>query len=115
MMYNNTKDFTMENLNATAHAARDAKNQKYEVQRQKREEKMRAKMVPYRRACEKAARQGKFSKAFRAGYSIFHKVSPLQFQCYFAMNRAFVIDTRSKKGYVIVRWDDDSVNNPYGF
>ena len=109
MMYNNnTKEFTMENLNATAHAVCKAKNEK-------REAKMRAKMAPYRRACEKAARQGKFSMAFRAGYGIFHKVSPVQFQCYFTMNREFVIDTRSKKGHVIVRWDDESVKNPYKF
>jgi hypothetical protein len=112
MMYNNNNTrentFTMENLNATAHAVCKQKNAQ-------REAKMRAKMEPYRKACEKAARNGKFSMAFRAGYGIFHKVSPVQFQCYFTMNREFVIDTRSKKGYVVVRWDDESIKHPYGF
>ena len=110
-MYNNTNEksnFTMENLNATAHAVCKSKSEK-------RDAKMRAKMEPYRRACEKAARQGKFSMAFRAGYGLFHKVSPTQFQCYFSMGRPFVIDTRSKKGHVVVKWDDESVKNPYGF
>ena len=111
MMYNNntTREttFNMENLNAAAHAACDAK-------RQARDAKKRAIMVPYRKACEKAARNGKFSMTFRAGYGIFHKVSPLDFQCYFSMDRAFVIDTRSKRGYVIVKWDDESLKHPYG-
>lgn len=109
-MYNNTneKNFTMETLNATAHAV-------CRTESEKRETKMRAKMEPYRRACEKAARQGKFSMTFRAGYGLFDKVSPLDFQCYFSMGCPFVIDTRSKKGHVIVKWDDESVKNPYGF
>ena len=109
---NNMKDtrnhINQQNLNDVARRANEEKNKK-------REAKKRRQMAPYRRACERAARQGKFSMPFRAGYSIFHKVSALDFQCYFSMDRNFVIDTRSKKGHVVIRWDEESVNNRYGF
>lgn len=97
-----------ENLNDIARRVNEEKNKK-------REAKKRNMMARYRRACNRASHQGKFCRKFRAGYGIFNRVSPMDFQCYFSMDKKFVIDTRSKKNCVVIRWDDESVNNRYGF
>ena len=95
-----TKDarnhITQENLNSIATRALEEK-------RIKRENKKRALMAGPRRKCERAARKGKMSMSFRAGYGTFYKYSPSDFKNYFSMDRDFTIKA-DRKGWVTVSW-----------
>lgn len=66
----------------------------------------RAKMVRYANACEKARSEGRKFMTFRAGYSLFDKVSPADFRDCFWMSVTCQLDF-SVSGYVTVSWFDE--------
>ena len=88
-------EINRKDLHDTATAVYDKKQKAYEA-------KKRKKMTKYRKACQKAAKKGKFSQTFRAGYGIFYPVSPIEFQCYFSWDKEFEI--KIKKHKVTISW-----------